>query len=183
VSRKWIPVLVAAALLSPWPILALGIRPALQRDLAVVPTDGPTLMANVAPAFSRCRYYLIIDLGTGSVRPLENPFRNEPHAAGLRGAYLLLQQHVGLALATRVGPEPFNNLTARGVVVYGGARGTARDAIEQYVGGRLTRLSAPTAPVHYGIERQQRKQQQAPPPSGPVQPAALGGAPPPFERL
>lgn len=153
-SRHWsFPVVLASLLLSPWPILALGVRPAPQRELVAIPVRGPELAAPVSPVFSRAPYFLIVDLRDGAVRALANPYLKAAHAAGVRCAHLLLRERVGVALVDRVGPEPFNNLSARGVVIHGGAQGRASDALAAYASGALPLLTHPTAPLHYGLER------------------------------
>jgi len=147
-------VALALLLISPWPVVAVDWRRQMKPDLAAVPSNGRTLESPVSSVFSRGRYFQIANFSTGNVAVISNPYRLEQHAAGLRSAYLLLDQRVGIVIARHIGPEPFHNLTARGVQVFTGQPTTVMEALVQLRQGLLSRADAPNVKIHYGLERQ-----------------------------
>lgn len=149
-------ILLAVLVLCPWPILGLPIRPKSSKDIVVVPSEGAALASPVSPMFGRSRYFLIVDTNTGDTKVIKNEFRTETHAVGLRVAHLILNEKAGVAVARNIGPEPFNNLTARGVVVYVGNPRTVREAVQQLTDGKLVRAQEPTVQVHFGLAEQER---------------------------
>lgn len=154
-KQDWVlVVLLALVVLCPWPILGLSVKPKSSPDIIAVPSEGTTLMANVSPIFGRSPYYLIVDLKNNKTKVLVNPFAKEAHAVGLRMAHLILDEKAGVAIAKFIGPEPFNNLTERGVQVYLGDPKTVEDAIRQLQAGQLIRAEKPNVPTHFGLQQQ-----------------------------
>ncbi|MFC1462006.1 NifB/NifX family molybdenum-iron cluster-binding protein [Verrucomicrobiota bacterium] len=151
-------ILLAVLVLCPWPILGLPIKPKSSADIVVVPSEGATLSSPVSLMFGRSRYFLIVDTSSGDTKVIRNAFRTETHAVGLRVAHLILNAKAGVAIARNMGPEPFNNLTARGVHVYVGNPSTVRDAIRQLSDGMLTKTEKPTVQIHFGLEQQEKTQ-------------------------
>jgi predicted Fe-Mo cluster-binding NifX family protein len=156
-DRAWLPVALALVLLSPWPILALGIRPPLDKQLIAAPAVRRSLDSPISTVFSRGRYFLLFDGTSGRYRWVPNPYRKAPHAAGVRSAYLLLGHRAGVILAKRIGPEPFARLTSKGARVFDATArspgSTLRHAIAGYRRGALRRTRRPTAPSHYGLKK------------------------------
>jgi len=163
-DRPWLPILLALGLISPWPILAVHLKETGKPDRVAIPAMRASFSAPVSTVFSRAKYFLIIDLETDKAHWITNPYRKAKHAAGLRCAYLLLDQGVGVVVAKHIGPEPYSNMSARGVRIFTGHPRTVSDAVHQYEAGALTRVERPSVQIHYGLERQGHA---VPPPSGP----------------
>ncbi|MFC1587685.1 NifB/NifX family molybdenum-iron cluster-binding protein [Planctomycetota bacterium] len=155
ILKDWfIVILITILVLSPWPILALSIKPKTYPHIVAIPTDGPTLSSGVNPFFARSRYFVIVDLKNNKIKAIKNPFKAEKHAVGLRIAHLLLDEKAGIVIAKNIGPEPFNNLSARGAQIYVGNPNTVQDAITQLNNNMLFKVEKPTVPVHYGLKQQ-----------------------------
>ena len=73
-----------------------------------------------------------------------NKFANSNYKVGLQVTHLLLQEKVGVVIAKNVGPEPYGNLTKRGVVVYDGLAMNVQEAIYKYQNNMLLRTNGPT---------------------------------------
>lgn len=153
-------ILLAVLIVCPWAILGLDIKPKSSADIVVVPSEGPALSSPVSPMFGRSRYFLIINLKNGTVKAVQNRFRLETHAVGLRVAHLLLNEKAGIVIAKRIGPEPFRNLNARGIRIYVGNPTTVEDAVRQLKRKTLAEAKRPNAQIHFGLEQQQKKAQQ-----------------------
>lgn len=153
-DRPWLPILLAVAVISPWPALAVHWKETGRPDRMAIPATRASFDAQVSTVFSRAKYFLIVDLDTNEAHWLTNPYRKAQHAAGLRCAYLLLDEGAGVVLAKHIGPEPYNNLSSRGVRIYTGNPNTVADAIREFRAGALTRVDRPTVPIHYGLEQQ-----------------------------
>jgi len=162
-NRTWLPILLALALISPWPALAVHWKQTGRPERMAIPATRAAFDAQVSTVFSRAAYFLIIDLDKNEAHWLANPYRKAKHAAGLRCAYLLLDQGVGVVVGKNIGPEPYNNLSSRNVRIFTGNPRTVADAIRAYRTGALTPVDRPTVPIHYGL----RQNGQPVPPSGP----------------
>lgn len=160
--------LLGVLLISPWPIFALDYKRGVDPNLVAVPATGDSILSAVSPVFSRGRFFQIIDLRTDEIRVLSNPFFEAKHAAGLRSAFLLLREDVGVVIARHIGPEPFNNLSAREVRIYSGRPATVKEAVDLYRRGKLVRIDRPDVQIHYGL----KSKGVAVPPTGPCPLAA-----------
>lgn len=154
-QNGFLVIIAALLIISPWPIFGLSIKPKSSPYIVAVPSDGTRLSSNVSTVFGRSPYFLIVDTKKNKFKILENKFRTEKHAVGLRIAYLLLNEKVGIAIAKNIGPEPYNNLTARNIQIYVGNPSTVRDAINQLKNNMLRKADKPTVQIHFGLEQHQ----------------------------
>ena len=66
----------------------------------------------------------------------------------------MLSKGVNAVVAGQVGPNAFQVLSAAGVQVLPFAGGSVKDAVDAFLGGRLSEASAPTASAHAGMTPQ-----------------------------
>ncbi len=145
--------MLAVLLIAPWPIIALSQKSSVSPNIVAVPANGPSLSAAVSPVFSRSAYFVLIDLKTNEVKAIPNPYRNEQHTVGLRCADLLAENEAGVVIAKQaIGPEPYTQLTSRGVQVFVGNPQTVANAVDQYKRGLLRRADAATVKTHHGLQ-------------------------------
>ena len=142
-------VVVAVLFVTPWPIFALA--PARKGDwyIVAVPVDNDL---RVAPMVGRSPRFAIVNVQTGNVKLVENPYQSVEHGAGLNCARLLSDERVGVLIAQNIGPEPFKHLTGRGVAVYTGKPTTVPEAVAQLKAGMLARVTAATVSTHFGLQ-------------------------------
>jgi predicted Fe-Mo cluster-binding NifX family protein len=151
---RW-PLIVGLAILlvSPWPVLAMTIKRSVSGDIIAVPATAPTLDSQISPIFSRSPYFIIVDLKKNTAKVVPNEFKDEKHAVGLRIAHRLLDDEVGVVLASNIGPEPYRHLSVRDVRVYSAEATTARDAVRSFRASQLPSIAGPNVPIHHGLEQ------------------------------
>lgn len=116
-----------------------------------ITTTGTNLDAQVDSVFGRARYFLLVDSKTLEVEAIENV--PSAHGAGVQAAQTMVDKAVGSVLTGNVGPNAFQGLTAAGIQIYIGAKGTARDTLAAYEAGTLQATSGPTSRGHGGGQR------------------------------
>ncbi len=112
---------------------------------------GNTLDSPVDPRFGRCANFVIVDTETFEATAVENPGAMSAQGAGIQAAQALSSLGVSAVIAGNFGPNAFQALSAAGIKVYTGARGSVRDAINQLNNGQLQEISAPTVAAHFGM--------------------------------
>jgi predicted Fe-Mo cluster-binding NifX family protein len=141
---KWYYLAITAVVIIFSPMLFLFIKPAVSMNIVAIPVDRPSLLAPVSPVFSRCQYFIFYDLNRDEATYIENKFANTTHEVGLHVTHLVLREKAGVVIARTIGPEPFEHLSARRVVIYRTAAFDVRNAIMQYRMSLLERSNKPT---------------------------------------
>lgn len=113
-----------------------------------ITTSGTDLDAQVDSVFGRARYYLLVDSEALDAEAVENV--PGAHGAGVQAVQTMVGKAVGAVLTGNVGPNAFQGLTAAGIQIYIGAKGSARDALAAYQAGELDTPSGPTSQGHGG---------------------------------
>lgn len=113
-----------------------------------ITTIGKDLDAQVDPVFGRARYFLFVDSESLETEVAENV--PGAHGAGVQAAQTMVSKGVGTLVTGNIGPNAFQGLTAAGIEMYIGAKGTAREALAAYKAGELQSPTAPTSRGHGG---------------------------------
>ena len=116
-----------------------------------ITASAANLDAQVDSVFGRARYFLLVDSETLEVDAIENV--PSAHGAGVQAAQTMVDKAVGAVLTGNVGPNAFQGLSAAGIQIYIGAKGTARDALAAYEAGSLESPGGPTSRGHGGGQR------------------------------
>lgn len=116
-----------------------------------VASSGNALDSPVDPRFGRCAWFVVVDTGTMAVEAVPNPAAAAAGGAGIQAAQALLSKGIQAVIASQVGPNAFQVLSAAGVRFLPFAGGTVRDAVDAFTTGRLTEVTAPTGPAHMGM--------------------------------
>lgn len=116
-----------------------------------ITSTGKDLDAQVDAVFGRARYFLLVDPETLEVESVEN--MPGAHGAGVQAAQTMVDKGISIILTGNVGPNAFQGLTAAGIKIHLGAKGTGRDALTAYQGGALQATSGPTSQGHGGRQR------------------------------
>ena len=116
-----------------------------------ITTTETDLDAQVDSVFGRARYFLLVDSKTLEVEAVDNV--PSAHGAGVQAAQIMVDKAVASVLTGNVGPNAFQGLTAAGIQIYIGAKGTAREALMAYESGALQIASGPTSQGHGGGRR------------------------------
>jgi predicted Fe-Mo cluster-binding NifX family protein len=107
--------------------------------------------APINPRFGRCQYFMIVDTDTMEVKAVSNDALGAMSGAGIQAAQIIVSNSVQLVLTGNVGPNAFNVLSAAGVRILTGIRGTVSQVIEQYKRGELEEIRGPTVGGHNGM--------------------------------
>lgn len=116
-----------------------------------ITTKGKDLQDPIDPTFGRAQTFLLVDSETQEVEILENT--PGAHGAGVQAAQLMADHGVEAVLTGNVGPNAYQGLTAAGIGIYVGAKGTAQDALAAYEAGTLKSTVGPTSQGHGGGQR------------------------------
>jgi predicted Fe-Mo cluster-binding NifX family protein len=136
-----------------------------------VAASGNTLDAPVDPRFGRCAWFVIVDSETMAFEAVENPGAMAGGGAGIQAAQLVAGTGAQAVVAGNMGPNAHQALAAAGIRILPFAGGTVRQAVEAVKAGKLTAVSAPTVPLHFGTGGAA----PTPPASQPGPGAGLGG--------
>lgn len=104
-----------------------------------ISAEGPSLDSRIDPRFGRCPFILAVDTETLEVEAIENACRAAPGGAGIQAAELLAGRAVSHLLTGSCGPNAQTAMKAAGIAIVSGCSGTAREAIERFKTGELTR--------------------------------------------
>jgi len=116
-----------------------------------VTATANTLDAQIAPRFGRCSYFIIVDSVTMQFEAIPNMAAGASGGAGIQAAQTIANKNVKLLITGNVGPKAFQALAAAGIEVATGVFGTAREAVEKYKNGELSKTGSPTVGGHFGM--------------------------------
>jgi predicted Fe-Mo cluster-binding NifX family protein len=118
-----------------------------------VSVGSPTLDAEIDPRFGRCRYFVIIDVDDMKFETLDNAGAMAGGGAGIATAQAIAAEGVDAVITGSCGPNAYQVLAAAGIKVVTGASGMVRQVLEDYNAGKLSAVSEPNVPGHYGMGR------------------------------
>lgn len=113
---------------------------------------GETFDAEVDPRFGRCKYFLIIDTESHTIKPISNESLITAAGAGIQAAQKIAQTGVTTVITGNIGPNAYETLSAAGIKVITGITGKIEEVIKQFNQGELTSSDAPTVQSHYGMK-------------------------------
>ena len=113
---------------------------------------GQTLDAEIDSRFSRCRYFVIVDLETMQFRALLNSGATGSGGVGVSTAQMIASEGVEAVLTNNCGPNAHQALSAAGIKVICGVTGSIRNAVEDYRSGKLRASSQPNVGAHSGMK-------------------------------
>ena len=103
-----------------------------------ITSQGDDLEGNVDARFGRAAKFLLVDTDTMSVQVIENrQSLNLARGAGIQAAQNVIPHKPDVVLTGNCGPKAFRVLQAAGVKVAPGVKGRIRDALQDYVEGKL----------------------------------------------
>ena len=116
-----------------------------------ISSSGPDLNSQVDPRFGRAPYILIVDSDTMEYEALENPNIVVARRAGIQTAQIIADKGAQAVLTGNSGPSVFNVLSATGIEVVMGVRGTVRSAVKRYLKGQLQPAEQSNIQPHCGF--------------------------------
>ena len=103
-----------------------------------VTSQGPDLNSQVDPRFARAKNFIVVDTESGEFTVYDNTQNiNVPQGAGIQASRIVVDMGVAAVITGNVGPRAFTTLQAANVMVYPGASGTVKEAVEKFKAGQL----------------------------------------------
>lgn len=118
---------------------------------------APDLEAPVDGRFGRCACFVLVDPESGEWEAVENPAATASGGAGAEATRFLAGRGVKAVVLGNVGPNAAAALEAMEVEIYTAHPGTARENLERYRQGDLSRVSGPTVDSHFGAQSGRRR--------------------------
>jgi len=115
-----------------------------------VTSTGTTLDSQVDTRFGRASYFLIIDTETNILCVIGNENIAAAGGAGISSAKNVIDAGAEVVLTGNCGPNAERTLSAAGVTLYTGAKGTAEEALELFKSGKLAQAEGPNVESHFG---------------------------------
>lgn len=103
-----------------------------------ISTSGEGMAADIDARFGRAVGFMLFDTETNAWEYLENTQNlNAAQGAGIQAAQNVVDAGVNAVITGHCGPKAFRVLTASGVKIYLGQKGTVAEAFELYKKGEL----------------------------------------------
>ncbi len=115
-----------------------------------VTSQGKDLDDRLDSRFGRASYFVIVDPESMQFTAFNNEQNlNLPQGAGIQTAQNVINNGAQAIITGNCGPKAFATLAAARVTVYTGARGTVREAIEEFKNGALTKAESANVEGHW----------------------------------
>ena len=103
-----------------------------------VTATAPDFDSPMDPRFGRAACFLVVDSENMSWSAVENTQQlNAAQGAGIQAGKTIVETGCTVLITGNCGPKAFRVLTGAGVKIVTGAKGSARQAIEQFKAGEL----------------------------------------------
>lgn len=115
-----------------------------------ITSKGADLDSEVDPRFGRAAYILVVDSETLDFEALNNKSNvNALKGAGIQAASMISDKGAEVLLTGFCGPNAFKTLKAANISVANDASGTVRDAVKDYLEGKLVVSDSPNVEGHW----------------------------------
>jgi len=121
-----------------------------------VTSKSDKLESEIDPRFGRCSYFLIVDIENMSFESISNESSMASGGAGIRAAQTVAKAGADIVVTGNMGPNAFQTLSAAGIMVFIGAHGTVKEAIEKYKKGELEKIDSANVGSHFGMKTKGR---------------------------
>jgi predicted Fe-Mo cluster-binding NifX family protein len=117
-----------------------------------ISSTGEGLDSQVDARFGRCPRYVIVEIENKEIKSektIDNPAMMQGGGAGIAAAQAIGNEKVESVITGNIGPNAFAVLNQLNIEVYQ-ASGVIKGAVQQFIEGRLTKISAATGPTFMG---------------------------------
>ncbi len=117
-----------------------------------VSTSGGGLKDVMSPVFGRCPTFTIVTIEGKEIKKADvipNPGNRAGGGAGVAAAQTVIDSGAEAAITGNCGPNAIAVLNRAGVKVYL-ASGTVEEVVKALLEGKLSALTAPSVPGHFG---------------------------------
>jgi len=121
------------------------------KEIYVAATTTGGLEGQVSPVFGRAPTFTVVEVENGKIlgaSVIDNPFRNTAGGAGIRAAQLVAEKNPRAVFAGNFGPNVLEILAGIGIDMVPVSGITVRQAVEDYLAGRLGPITP--SPMGFG---------------------------------
>lgn len=114
----------------------------------IVSSAGEDSNSEVDARFGRCPYFVLFEIEDKKIvneRVIKNVAMSQQGGAGISAAELVGNEKVDAIITVNIGPRAFQVLQQLDIEIYKGA-GKIKEVIEQFIEGKLEKISLPTGP-------------------------------------
>ena len=116
-----------------------------------ITSTGNTLDSPIDPRFGRCQFFVFVNPETMEFEATENEAIMAAGGAGPQAAQFIANKGAEAVITGNVGPNAASSLTAAGIKVFVGARGTVKETVTLFKNGQLQETGAATVASHAGM--------------------------------
>jgi len=118
----------------------------------LVATEKGGLDDNISGVFGRSAVFTIVEVEDGKIKNVEivkNDSACLGGGVGIKASQFVVDQNIDVAISGRIGPNAFNVLKESGVVAVI-AEGNVKDAVQDYIDGKLKPAKEPNCGMKHG---------------------------------
>jgi len=119
----------------------------------VVSSTGEGLESQMDVRFGRCPYFVFVDIEDKKIKEsksMANPAVSQPGGAGITAAQLVANEDAKAVISGAFGPRAFQVFQQLGIEIYQGVSGTIKENVQNFIDGKLEKLTSPTGPMFMG---------------------------------
>ena len=115
-----------------------------------ITAQGQDLESPVDPRFGRAKWFLVVDTETGEFEVVDNKQNvNAAQGAGIQAAQIVASKETNVLITGHCGPNAFRTLSAAGIQIIAGAKGTVAEALEKFKSGEVKPVDGPDVEGHW----------------------------------
>ena len=103
------------------------------------------------PRFGRCAYFIIVDADNMNFEAYDNESASLAGGSGIQSAQFVVSKGAEVVITGSLGPNAVRVLSAAGVQMIVGHKGTVRQAIDDYKTGKLTSMNEANISGYQGM--------------------------------
>ena len=115
-----------------------------------ITSSGKDLNSEVDPRFGRAGFFIVYDTDNDNFSVIDNDQNlNARQGAGVQAGQIIVNSGASALLTGNCGPKAFNVLSAAGIKIYLGAKGTIQDTITSFKADELIPADTPNKEGHW----------------------------------
>jgi len=115
-----------------------------------ISSAGKDIGSQIDMRFGRCPYFVIVEIEEKEIKSskvIENTAMMQGGGAGITAAQIVGNEGVNAVIGTNLGPRAFGVLEQLRIEIYQGIQGTVKENIQQFIDGKLSKLTGATGPM------------------------------------
>ena len=117
----------------------------------VISATGKDIESNIDARFGRAPFFLIVDTNTNEEKVMANTSRERESGVGVTVGNIVAREGVDAVITSDIGPIAFETFEQCGIKIYQ-ANGKIKDAIQQFVKGKLPEITKSTVSKFDGLK-------------------------------